>query len=67
MVDFQDIDIIIDVDGTTELHVQGVHGTSCLDLTADLEKALGGDVSRRFSAEYHHKKDEKLNHLNQFS
>ena len=43
----QEVDIVIDKDGQVHLEVNGVKGTSCLDLTRELELALGGDVTSR--------------------
>jgi hypothetical protein len=43
----QEIEVFIDKDGQVRLEVRGVKGTSCLDLTADLEAALGGEVESR--------------------
>jgi hypothetical protein len=46
-MEMQEIEVIIDRDGTVKLEVRGVKGTSCLDLTKDLEAALGGQVEDR--------------------
>lgn len=51
-MNLQEIDVFIDKNGQVRLEVRGVKGGSCLDLTRDLEKALGGDVaSREMTAE----------------
>ena len=43
----QEIDVFVRPDGTVKLEVRGVPGTQCLDLTADLEKLLGGQILTR--------------------
>ena len=46
-MDFQEIDVFIDADGTVRIEVRGVKGTACLDLTRELEAALGDQVESR--------------------
>ena len=46
-MEMQEIEVVIDKDGTVKVEVRGVKGTSCLDLTRDLEAALGGQVEDR--------------------
>jgi hypothetical protein len=46
-MEIQEIDVFIDRDGQVRIEVRGVKGGACLDLTADLEKALGGQVQSR--------------------
>lgn len=43
-MEVQEIEVQIGKDGQVELKVRGVKGKKCLDLTAELEKALGGNV-----------------------
>jgi hypothetical protein len=51
-MDVQEIEVIIEPNGQVRVAVHGAKGTSCLDLTAELEQALGGDVeSREMTAE----------------
>jgi hypothetical protein len=51
-MDLQEIDVFIDKNGQVRVEVRGVKGESCLDMTRDLEKALGGEiVSREMTAE----------------
>lgn len=53
-VDLEEIEVVIDPDGTTRIEVRGVPGPGCLAATADLEAALGADVvSRETHAEMH--------------
>jgi hypothetical protein len=46
-MELQEIDIYIEKDGQVKMEVRGAQGTSCLDLTRDLELALGGEVDSR--------------------
>jgi hypothetical protein len=53
MSTIQEIEVIIRPDGQVELQVRGVRGGSCVDLTRELERYLGGRVShRRHTDEY---------------
>lgn len=46
-MDLQEIEVFIEKDGRVRIEVRGAKGTSCLDLTQDLEDALGGQVEAR--------------------
>jgi hypothetical protein len=46
-MEIQEIDVYIDKDGQVRLEVRGVKGESCLDVTRDVEAALGGRVEAR--------------------
>ena len=46
-MELQEIEVFIDEDGKVRIEVRGVKGMSCLDLTKDLEEALGGEVEER--------------------
>lgn len=51
-MELQEIDVFIEKDGQVRIEVRGVKGESCLELTAALERALGGQVeSREMTAE----------------
>lgn len=51
-MELQEIDVFIEKDGRVRIEVRGAKGSSCLDLTRDLEAALGGQVeSREMTAE----------------
>ncbi|MCP4538607.1 MAG: DUF2997 domain-containing protein [Chloroflexi bacterium] len=43
----EEIEVFIDKDGKVRIEVRGVKGMSCLDLTKELEDALGGEVEDR--------------------
>ena len=46
-MELQEIDVFIEKDGQVRIEVRGAKGTSCLDLTKDLEDALGGQIEAR--------------------
>lgn len=43
-MEIHEIQIQIKPNGQVEILVQGVNGSNCLDITAELEEALGGNV-----------------------
>ncbi len=50
-MELQEIDVFIEKDGQVRVEVRGVKGMSCLDITKELEDALGGQIEDR---EMHH-------------
>ncbi len=46
-MDMQEVEVFIDKNGKVRIEVRGVKGAACLDLTAGLEAALGGQVENR--------------------
>ncbi len=46
-MDVHEIEVNIDENGQVQVQVRGVKGLNCLDLTRDLEQALGGEVILR--------------------
>ncbi|HEX2980617.1 MAG TPA: DUF2997 domain-containing protein [Anaerolineaceae bacterium] len=46
-MELQEIDVTIAKDGQVRVHVRGVKGDACLDLTREMEAALGGQVVER--------------------
>ncbi|GAP14548.1 hypothetical protein LARV_02321 [Longilinea arvoryzae] len=46
-MDVQEIEVTIGKDGKVQVHVRGVQGKACLDITRALENALGGEVEVR--------------------
>ena len=47
MMELQEIELFIDKDGQVRIQIRGVKGLACLDLTKDLEEALGGQIAAR--------------------
>ena len=53
-MELQEIDVFIEKDGQVKIEVRGVKGSSCLDLTKDLEAVLGNQtisISREMTPE----------------
>ncbi len=51
-MELQEIEVVIGKNGQVEISVRGVKGKGCLELTSELEQALGGDLlSREFTPE----------------
>jgi hypothetical protein len=46
-MELQEIEIIISPEGQVQVQVRGVHGTKCLELTKEMEEALGGQIVTR--------------------
>ncbi len=49
----QEIEVTIGPDGQVTLRPRGVQGPACLDLTKELEAALGEVTSRELTSEYY--------------
>lgn len=51
-MEIQEIEVTIDKKGQVKIHVRGLKGKQCLDLTKSLELALGSQViAREMTAE----------------
>lgn len=60
-MEIQEIDVFVQPDGTVKLEVRGVKGPQCVDLTAPVEKLLGGQVlSREKTPEFDQPQAESL-------
>jgi hypothetical protein len=46
-MELQEIEIFIDQEGKVRIQVRGVKGAACLDITKELEEALGGQIELR--------------------
>jgi hypothetical protein len=46
-MEMQEIEVTIGKDGQVQLQVRGVKGLKCLELTKELEEALGGEILAR--------------------
>lgn len=50
----EEIEFTIGPEGQVQMHVNGVKGSKCVDVTKPIEEALGGDVvDREFTSEYY--------------
>lgn len=48
-MELQQVDVFIEKNGEVRIEVRGVKGKKCPDLTAGLEEALGGKLSREMT------------------
>jgi hypothetical protein len=46
-MEMQEIEVRIDQDGKVEISVRGMKGEKCLEITAELEETLGGQILLR--------------------
>lgn len=60
----QEMEIMIDATGAVTVHVNGVKGGKCVDLTKDIEEALGVVVSRDKTGEFYQIEDTQTSKLN---
>ena len=50
-MDVQEIEVTIDENGQVQIHVTGIKGDACLEITRPLEQALGGRLTREMTPE----------------
>jgi DNA-binding protein YbaB len=46
-MELEEIEVTIDKDGHVQIQVRGVKGMKCLEITKELEEALGGEILAR--------------------
>ena len=46
-MEIEQIEVDIDPNGDVHIHVRGIKGRRCIDVTKNLEGALGGDIIKR--------------------
>jgi hypothetical protein len=46
-MELEEIEVTIGKDGQVQIQVRGVKGLKCLEITKELEEALGGDILTR--------------------
>jgi hypothetical protein len=46
-MNIEEIQVTLLPDGTVQLNIQGVQGSACLEITRELEQALGGPIISR--------------------
>ncbi len=63
MADKQELEIMIDNTGAVTVHVNGVKGGKCMDLTKELEEALGVVVSRDKTGEFYQIDNQATNNI----
>ncbi len=63
-MEYQEIKVKILEDGTVEVDVDGVKGKKCLEITRQIEEALGGDViERKLKTAYYDSDDKEDDNL----
>jgi hypothetical protein len=50
-MEIQEIEVTIGENGKVLIHVRGIKGEACLDITRSLERALGGELTREMTPE----------------
>ena len=59
-MELHEIRVTIDKAGNVRMEVNGVKGTSCLDITKAIEEALGNEVEREMTAEAYEETDQQI-------
>ena len=54
----RDLVITIDAEGNVQIQVEGVAGSSCVEMTKWLEDELGDVTDREFTGEYYQQEEE---------
>jgi hypothetical protein len=54
----EELEIVIEPDGTTHIHVKGIRGARCLDVTRKIEEELGEVIDRKYTSEYYEELDQ---------
>lgn len=65
MAEKHEIQFTIDDDGNVSFEVKGVKGKKCLEITKDIEEALGVVVNREHTGEYYQQEVERTSHVDQ--
>jgi hypothetical protein len=47
MSELQEVEVVLEKDGTVRVHVRGVRGQACVAITKPVEEMLGGKVLER--------------------
>lgn len=66
MAEKVEIDFTIDDDGNVTFEVKGVKGKKCLDITKDIEEALGVVKTREHTGEYYQQEVQIDTHVDQY-
>lgn len=54
-MNYETVDVVIHPDGRIEIRVHGVKGATCLEVTSELEAALGSALEKTITSEYSEK------------
>lgn len=52
-MNIETVDVVIHPDGRVELKINGVKGSQCMNITAELERLLGGKLDRELTSDYY--------------
>jgi hypothetical protein len=52
-MEMQELEITIDKEGRVQVEVRGIHGEGCVELTKNIENAVGTVEERKYTAEYY--------------
>jgi len=52
-MEMQELEIIVESDGNTIIHVKGAKGSDCLGITGTIEEKLGTVTERTFTTDYY--------------
>jgi hypothetical protein len=55
----EEVKVVIDEQGNVKITVFGAHGPSCLKITEEMERLLGGQVQREFTSEYYQQEEKE--------
>jgi len=61
----EEIKVTIDEEGNVKITVFGANGPSCLKLTEEMERLLGGQVEREFTSEYYLQEEKETTRVKQ--
>jgi hypothetical protein len=58
----EELDIVLNADGSIKIHVKGLKGKKCLDVMKRIEKELGYVTEQRHTSEYYETETESQVH-----
>lgn len=53
----EELEIVIDPDGSIQIQVKGIRGTRCREATQRVEEALGEVTERKYCPEYYEERE----------
>lgn len=55
----EEVKVVIDEQGNVKITVFGAQGPTCLKITEEMERLLGGQVQREFTSEYYQQEEKE--------
>ena len=46
------IEVIVEANGQSSIHIQGVKGKKCIELTKEIDDLFGGPTGRKLTSEF---------------